>query len=255
MNQNQTIRVLLSGCGRMGRLVGEEAAENENFSPVYGVDAFLPDGLPFPVVGTFDAVDASFDVVIDYSNSAVFDALADFVQAQKKPLVLCTTGLSDAQLERVRQLAESVPVFFSANMSVGVYVLSAIAKKAAALLGTDFDIEIQEAHHRNKVDAPSGTALTLAREIQSARPDLDTLSLDRTAVRQKRSSREIGVSCSRGGSLPGKHTVMYAGEDEVLELTHTAYSPKIFASGALRAAAFLMGKPAGLYGMSDLLEI
>ena len=248
-------RILLSGCGRMGKLVADEAANFENLKTVYGVDSFLPDGLPFPVVADFESVDVPFDVIVDYSNPANFDSLLHFALAQKKPLVLCTTGLNEEMRQKVFAAAKEIPIFFSANMSLGIYVLTAVAKAASKMLGAGFDIEVQEAHHRNKLDAPSGTALQIAEALLQERDDLNTIVTDRYSSRQKRGDDEIGVSSLRGGSIPGQHTVTFAGPDEVIELTHTAYSPRVFATGALRAAAFLKDQAPGIYDMSHLLGL
>ena len=168
--------------------------------------------------------------------------------------MLATTGYSEEQLEQVRQAAQSIPIFRSANMSLGINVLIDLVRRAAALLGEDFDIEIEERHHRRKLDAPSGTALMLAEAAAGALPYEPSLVYDRHSVRKPRDRREIGMSSLRGGTIVGDHTVVFAGRDEVIELTHRAASREVFAAGAVKAAKFLAGVDApGLYDMSHLI--
>lgn len=246
------MKLILNGClGRMGRAVAAMAADR-GCDIVAGVDVAAGDAA-FPVYNTFADCPAA-DAVIDFSNPAALEAELAYVTAHKLPLVLCTTGLSDQQMAAVKQAAQVVPVFFSSNMSLGVAVLSALTKKAAAVLGDTFDIEIVEMHHNQKVDAPSGTALMLADAAKAGLSYEPEYTYDRHTRRQKRGKQEIGIASLRGGTVVGEHSVYFAGEQEVITLSHSAGSRSVFASGALTAAAFIVGKPAGLYSMENILE-
>ena len=194
------------------------------------------------------------DAVIDFSNPAALEAELNYVTAHNLPLVLCTTGLSGHQMAAVNQAAEVVPIFFSSNMSLGVAVLSALTKKAAAVLGDTFDIEIVEMHHNQKLDAPSGTALMLADAAKAGLSYEPEYTYDRHSRRQKRDKKEIGIASLRGGTVVGEHSVYFAGEQEVITLSHSAGSRSVFAGGALTAADFIVGKPAGMYSMEDILN-
>lgn len=195
------------------------------------------------------------DALIDFSHPAALTGLLDFCVGRKLPAVLATTGYSEEQLAQIGQAAKSIPIFRSANMSLGVNVLMDLVRRAAALLGEDFDVEIQERHHRRKLDAPSGTALMLAHAAASALPYEPEHVYDRHSVRKPRDRREIGISSLRGGTIVGDHTVVFAGRDEVVEISHHAASREVFAVGAVKAAKFLAGVDApGLYDMSHLIE-
>lgn len=245
------MKLILNGClGRMGRAVSE-LAPTRDCTVVAGVDVAAGD-TAFPVYGDW-ALCPDADAVIDFSNPAALEAELAYVTARGLPLVLCTTGLSAEQLAAVEAAAQSVPVFFSSNMSLGVAVLSALTKKAAAVLGDDYDIEIVEMHHNQKLDAPSGTALMLADAARDGLSFEPEYTYDRHTRRQKRDKKEIGIASLRGGTVVGEHSVYFAGEQEVLTLSHSAGSRSVFAAGALTAARFLQGKPAGLYTMEDIL--
>lgn len=247
------MRILLCGCsGRMGRAVAAKA-EGEH-TVVAGIDT-RPAELAFPVYETPADCTEQADVIIDFSSPAALAQELAYATSHNLPLVLCTTGLSAEQLDSVRLAAEKIPVFFSSNMSFGVSVLAALTKKAASLLGDSFDIEILEMHHNQKLDAPSGTAVMLADAAEAGLSYSPTYVYDRHQRRQKRDPHEIGVSAIRGGNIVGEHQVYFAGQDETVILTHRAGSREVFAAGALRAAAFLQGKPAGLYSMDDMLEL
>ena len=194
------------------------------------------------------------DVVIDFSNASAVDALLEICADRKLPCVLCTTGLSDAQLELVKKDAQKTAILKSANMSMGINVLLKVLRDAAPILSAaGFDMEIVEKHHNQKLDAPSGTALALADDInEAAGGDFDYV-YDRSTRREKRPQKEIGISSVRGGSIVGDHDVIFAGKDEVVTFSHTAYSRAIFGKGALEAAKFLAGKGAGMYDMSDVI--
>ena len=247
-------RIIMHGCGgRMGKMITSLAAEEESVKIVAGVDVYDP-GLGYPVYASMEECTEEADVVIDFSNAKAVDGLLDACVAKQLPLVLCTTGLSEAQLAKVEEAAGKVAVLKSANMSLGVNVLLKLVADAAKILaGSGFDMEIVEKHHNRKVDAPSGTALALADSLNEAMDGQYHYVYDRSQVRQARDPKEIGISAVRGGSIVGDHDVIFAGQDEVVTLSHRAYSRAVFGKGALEAARFLAGKPAGRYEMSDVI--
>ncbi len=218
-----------------------------------GIDPNPAATSPFPVFATPEECTVQADVMIDFSHHSALPALLEFAEERHLPAVICTTGHTEEELARLTRAAERIPVFYSRNMSLGINLLMALCRRAAAALGTDFDVEIVEKHHRNKLDAPSGTALMLADAVASADEEPHPLTFDRTARRAVRPSGEIGISSVRGGSIVGEHEVIFAGKDEVITLSHAAMSREVFATGALRAAAFLVGKSAGRYDMDDLI--
>ena len=244
------IKVLMHGCnGKMGQVVSRMVDETEGMELAAGVDRFLGRENPYPV---FESVE---DVVIDFSNAAAVDDLLEACAKKGLPVVLCTTGLSEEQIAKVKKTSEKVAVLRSANMSLGVNLLMKLLKDASKVLApAGYDIEIVEKHHNQKVDAPSGTALALADSINEAMDNVYSYTYDRSQERKKRSDKEIGIAAVRGGTIVGEHEVIYAGEDEVIEFKHTAYSKAIFAKGAVSAAAFLAGKEPGLYDMSDVIQ-
>ncbi len=245
------MKLILNGClGRMGRAVTELAIARDH-QVVAGVDVATGESA-YPVQPDWADM-PSADAVIDFSNPGALAAELEYVTAHNLPLVLCTTGLSEEQMAAVHKAAETVPVFMSSNMSLGVAVLSALTKKAAAILGDSFDIEIVEMHHNQKLDAPSGTALMLADAAKAGLSYDPVYTYDRHTRRQKRDKKEIGIAALRGGTVVGEHSVYFAGEQEVVTLSHSAGSRSVFASGALTAARFLMGKPAGMYSMEDII--
>ena len=249
-------KIIISGCcGHMGRVVAGICANDPDVEVVAGID-LLPQPMDgFPVFSTPAACAVEADAVIDFSHPAALDGLLDFCAARRLPIVLATTGYSEEQLARIGEAAKSVPVFRSANMSLGINVLMDLIRRAAALLGEDFDVEIEERHHRRKLDAPSGTALMLADAAAQALPYEAEYVYDRHSVRKPRDKREIGISSLRGGTIVGEHTVVFAGRDEVIEISHHAASREVFAVGAVKAAKFLAGVDApGLYDMSDLIN-
>ena len=207
----------------------------------------------YPVYKSFDELKETADVIIDFSTASAIDSLLDYCEKTHTPLVLCSTGLSEAQLDRVERLAKVSAVLVSANMSLGINVLLKLLKSVTkTLYENGFDIEIVEKHHNQKLDAPSGTALALADVMKEELDDI-SYNLDRSKVRKKRERNEIGISAVRGGTIVGEHEVIFAGTDEVIEIKHTAYSRAIFAKGAMSAAKFLSGKSAGKYSMSDVI--
>ncbi len=246
------MRIILNGCmGRMGHAVAEKAAAAGD-TIVAGVDIMGGDAA-FPVYTAIAACTEAADVVVDFSNpAALADELA-YVVEKGLPLVLCTTGLSAEQITAVNEAATKTPIFFSSNMSLGVGLLAALTKKAAAVLGDTFDIEIVEMHHNQKLDAPSGTALMLADAAKEGLSFEPTYTYTRHDRRQKREKNEIGVAALRGGNIVGEHQVHFCGQDETIVLTHRAGSRGLFAGGALAAASFLVGKPARMYSMEDMM--
>lgn len=247
--------IILCGCGgHMGRAVAEAAAA-AGHRIVAGIDRCTDGSFPFPVYPTAEAATEKADVLIDFSHPSALRGVLAAAVARQLPAVIATTGLDDAQIAAIRETATKIPVFFSSNMSVGIAVLAALTKKAAAVLGGDFDIELVEMHHNRKLDAPSGTALMLADAARQGLAHPVEYVYDRHDRRQKRAPEEIGISSVRGGNIIGEHQVIFAGGDEVLTLTHRAQSRSIFAAGALRAAAFLLEQPAGLYTMDALVQL
>ncbi len=249
------VRILLHGCcGRMGHMIAEMAAKDEGVSIAAGVDARGEQYADFPVYHSLEEVKEEADVCIDFSTAAAVPALLEWCQETKTPVIVCTTGLSVEQTEELHAVSDQVAVLKSANMSVGINLIEQILKEAAPkLLAAGFDCEIVEKHHNQKLDAPSGTALALADAVnESAGGDYEYV-FDRSTRREKRPKKEIGISSVRAGSIVGDHDVIFAGQDEVITFSHTAYSRAIFAKGAVEAAKFLAGKPAGFYDMQDVL--
>ena len=249
------IKIILHGCcGRMGHIITEICEKDENTQIVAGVDAFGDAYAGYPVFRALsDCPEA--DVVIDFSTASAMDGLLAYCSEKKLPVVVCTTGLSEEQMEVLHKTADSIAVLKSANMSVGINLLEVlIAQAAPKLAAAGFDIEIVEKHHNQKIDAPSGTALALADAANSALGNEYEYVYDRTVRREKRAVKEIGISAVRGGTIVGDHDVIFAGQDEVITLSHRAYSRAVFGKGAVTAAKFLAGKKAGFYTMGDVLS-
>ncbi|TCL58915.1 dihydrodipicolinate reductase [Kineothrix alysoides] len=248
-------KVIMHGCnGKMGRTITEIIAADEGIEIVAGVDSFDEEINSYPVFSNIELCDVEADVIIDFSNAKAIDGLLDYCEQRKVPCVLCTTGLSEAQLDRIKEVAKEAAMLKSANMSLGVNMLLKLLKEAAGILApAGFDIEIVERHHNLKVDAPSGTALALADSINEELGNEYEYVYDRSARREKRPRKEIGISAVRGGTIVGDHDVIFAGTDEVITFSHSAYTKAIFAKGAVQAAKFLAGKPAGLYDMSHVI--
>lgn len=247
-------KMIISGCcGHMGRVVADICNSDPSVEVVAGFD-ILGYSDEFPVFANPALCSVPADAVIDFSSPAALTPLLEYCVNRHMPVVLATTGYSEEQLAQIKQAAQSIPIFRSANMSLGLNALLELVRQAAALLGIGYDVEILERHHHRKVDAPSGTALMLAAAAASALPYEPEFTFDRHTVRKARDCREIGISSVRGGTIVGDHTVIFAGHDEVIELTHHAASREIFASGAVRAAKFLTTLSApGSYDMSDLI--
>lgn len=249
------VKVIMHGCnGKMGQTISSLIAADEEIEIVAGVDAKDEGKNPYPVFASIQECTAVADAVIDFSVAAAVDALLDYCVEKKVPCVLCTTGLSEAQLEKVKEVSKQVAVLKSANMSLGINMLLKLLKEAAKTLApAGFDIEIVEKHHNQKLDAPSGTALALADSINEEMEQAYAYVYDRSQVRQKRDAKEIGISAVRGGTIVGDHDVIFAGADEVVTFSHRAYSKAVFGKGAIQAAKFLKGKPAGMYDMADVI--
>ena len=248
-------RVIRHGCnGHMGRVITGLCREDENIEIVAGIDLY--DGIQndYPVFANLRDCDVEADVIIDFCNAKAVDGLLDYCRETKMPVVLCTTGLSDEQIARVSEVSKETAILRSANMSLGINTLMDLVKKATAVFAeAGFDIEIVEKHHNQKLDAPSGTAIALADAINEELNNEYEYKYDRSQERKKREKKEIGISAVRGGNIVGEHDVIFAGTDEVITIQHTAYSKGVFGKGAMEAAKFLKGKPAGLYDMKDVI--
>lgn len=249
------IRVLMSGCnGKMGQMITGLVKEDEQVEIVAGIDTYTGISNTYPVFKSFTDCDVEVDVVIDFSNAAALEGLLAYCISKQVPAVICSTGYSEEQLQKIKEASEKVAILKSANMSMGINLLLKLLKDAAKVLASaGYDIELVEKHHNQKLDAPSGTALALADSINDALNNEYNYVYDRSQVRQKRDSKEIGISAVRAGTIVGEHEVIFAGTDEVIEFKHTAYSRSVFGKGAVEAAKYLAGKPAGMYDMSDVI--
>lgn len=249
-------RIIMHGCnGRMGQFIARLAEKETDMEIVAGVDVSNHIQNEYPVFSSIADCDVEADVVIDFASAKAVDALLDYCVAKKLPCVLCTTGLSGEQLKKVKEASRETAVLKSANMSMGINLLLKLLREAAPVLAAaGFDIEIVEKHHNQKLDAPSGTAVALADAVNGALDNAYEYVYDRSARREVRPQKEIGISAVRGGTIVGDHDVIFAGTDEVITFSHRAYSREVFAKGALLAAKFLAGKPAGYYDMSDVIE-
>lgn len=249
------IRVIMHGCnGRMGQVISGLIAADADVELVAGVDAHDDGHNPYPVFGEIEKCDVEADCIIDFSAAPAVDKLLDYCVDKKVPCVLCTTGLSEEQLAKVAEVSKEVAILKSANMSLGINLLIKMLKEATGVLApAGYDIEIVEKHHNQKLDAPSGTALALADSINEELNGEYEYVYDRSTRREKRPDKEIGISAVRGGTIVGDHDVIFAGMDEVITFSHTAYSRAVFGKGAVQAAKFLAGKPAGMYSMADVI--
>jgi len=247
-------RIILSGAsGRLCSVIARMCAERDDCEVVCGVDIAEKNDGGFPVYKDFSAIKEEADVIIDCSHHSIIQAIMDYAKGKNLAVVVCTTGHTDDEDDLIRQAGEAVPVLKSRNMSLGINLLSELVKKAAAALGEDFDIEIVEAHHNKKLDAPSGTALMLADAAAEVREESEYV-YDRHSVRKQREKREIGFSSIRGGTIVGEHSVIFAGQDEVITLSHSAGSRDLFAQGAIRAALWLAEQKKGFYTMADVIS-
>lgn len=248
------IRIILNGCnGKMGRVISRIVDEQDTCTIVAGIDINTDIPNSYPVYKTPSECEAEADVIIDFSHPSALCALLDYAEGKNLPVVIATTGLSDEQKQELQERSKNIPIFFTANLSLGINLLIALAQKAAVLLEDSFDIEIIEKHHNQKVDAPSGTALAIADGISEVLKNPPEYVYDRHSYRRKRKKTEIGLHAVRGGTIVGEHSVIFAGNDEVIELKHEAASKEVFAVGSVKAACFMAGKPAGMYTMKDLV--
>ena len=249
-------KILLCGAGgRLGGFIADAAKQDPDFEIAAGVDINGAEKAGFEIYRSPADFPGTADVLVDCSHPSALRGILDYALPRSLPLVLCTTGYSEEQTEAVRRAAETLPVFRSANMSLGIALLTALVEEVAGVLGAGYDIEILERHHRRKLDAPSGTALMLADAARRAQGGSAEYVYDRHERRRERPRGEIGISSIRGGTIVGEHEVIFAGNDEIIELKHTAQSRAVFAEGALRAARFISERTApGLYGMDDLMK-
>lgn len=249
------VKIIMHGCnGHMGQVISGIVEKDPDAEIVAGIDIADQGKNSYPVFTDIDACQVEADAIIDFSSAKATDKLLEYSAARQIPVVLCSTGLSQEQLAKVEETSRKVAVLKSANMSLGINTLLKLVQDAAKVLAAaGFDMEIVEKHHRLKLDAPSGTALALADSINEAMDNQYHYVYDRSQRREKRDAKEIGISAVRGGSIVGEHEVIFAGQDEVIEFKHTAYSKAIFGKGAVEAAKYLAGKPAGRYDMSDVI--
>ena len=249
------VKIIMHGCnGHMGQVISGIVEKDPDAEIVAGIDIEDQGKNSYPVFTDIDTCQVEADAIIDFSSAKATDKLLEYSAARQIPVVLCSTGLSEEQLAKVEETSKKVAVLKSANMSLGINTLLKLVQDAAKVLATaGFDMEIVEKHHRLKVDAPSGTALALADSINEAMDNKYHYVYDRSQKREKRDDKEIGISAVRGGTIVGEHEIIFAGQDEVIEFKHTAYSKAIFGKGAVEAAKFLAGKPAGRYDMSDVI--
>lgn len=249
------VKMIMHGCnGHMGQVITELAAKDGDIEIVAGIDIVDNRDNGYPVFTDIWACDVKADVIVDFAAAAAVDALLDYSGEKGIPVVLCTTGLTEEQIAKMKETSKKVAILKSANMSLGINTLIKLLKDAARVFGTaGYDIEVVEQHHRLKVDAPSGTALALADSVNEALDNSYTYVYDRSGRREKRPDKEIGISAVRGGTIVGIHDVIFAGTDEVITFNHTAYSKTVFAKGAIEAGKFLAGKSAGMYDMADVI--
>lgn len=248
-------RIIMHGCnGKMGQVITGICKEDAAVEIVAGIDVIDNKDNGYPVFTDISSCDVEADVIVDFAAAVAVDKLLKYAEDKSIPVVLCTTGLSPDQLSKVAFVSEKVAILKSANMSLGINTIMKLLKDAIGVFGpAGYDVEIVEKHHNLKVDAPSGTALALADSINEASNNQYEYIYDRSQTRNKRDKKELGISAVRGGTIVGEHEVIFAGIDEVIEIKHTAYSKSVFAKGAVEAAKFLAGKPAGMYNMSDVI--
>lgn len=248
-------KIIMLGCnGRMGQMITDMVKQDDECTIVAGIDIVDNRDNGYPVYTKLADCDVEADAIIDFTSATDFESRMDYAVDKQIPIIECSTGLSEEQMDYLKKASEKVAVLKSANMSLGINLLMKLLKEAAVkLAGDGFDVEIVEKHHNQKLDAPSGTALALADSINEAMDDRYEYIYDRSQVRQKRDKKELGISAVRGGTIVGEHEVIFAGTDEVITFKHTAYSRAVFAKGSIAAAKYLKGKAAGLYDMSDVL--
>lgn len=249
------IRIILNGCnGRMGKTITETLSGNENMKITVGIDKGTSMKSEHTnIFSSITEVTSEADVILDFSSPESLDALLEYATVKKLPLVLCTTGYTELQYELIRKTSSVIPIFHSGNMSLGINILNAVLRNITPVLFGDYDIEIIEKHHNQKIDAPSGTALLLANTIKTSIDEKTDFIYGREGLK-KREKTDIGIHAVRGGSIVGEHEVIFAGKGEIIELKHTALSREVFAVGAVKACQFIVGKDPGLYNMDDVLS-
>ena len=248
------LKIIISGInGRLGSVIHRVADDREDIQVVAGVDISDNGENTVPVFANFQELAVKGDVIIDASHPSALAGLLDYAVKNGVPAVLAATGYSEEQETMVDEAARTIPIFRSANMSIGVNLLAQLATACAKVLGNDFDIEIVEAHHNQKLDAPSGTAKMLAKAVEAGLDFTPEYVYERESKRQKRDHKEIGMHAIRGGTIVGEHEIIFAGRDEIITISHSARSKEIFAVGALNAAKFIADKDAGRYAMPDMI--
>ena len=250
------VKAMIRGCnGRMGQMITSLVADDDEIEIVAGIDVYDKQQNDYPVFKTFADCTVKADVIIDFASVNDFESMLEYAEKTSTPVVVCTTGLSPEQVTEVHKSSEKVAMLRSANMSLGINMLLKLLKEATrTLVPANFDIEIIEKHHNQKLDAPSGTALALADSINEELDNQYKYQYDRSKVKKKRDKKEIGFSSVRGGTIVGEHDVIFAGTDEVITFSHSAYSRAVFGKGAIQAAKYLAGKKPGFYSMSDVIE-
>ncbi|MFT3983991.1 MAG: 4-hydroxy-tetrahydrodipicolinate reductase [Lachnospiraceae bacterium] len=249
------VTIIMHGCnGRMGQIISGIVAEDKEARIVAGVDINDVQKNDYPVFKSIEDCTVKADAVVDFGAVSAIGGLLNWCVEKQVPVVVCTTGLGETEIDQLNAASEQVAILRSANMSLGINMLMKLVKEAANVLApAGFDIEIVEKHHKMKVDAPSGTALALADSINEARGNEYSYVYDRSQASNVRGEKELGISAVRGGSIVGEHDIIFAGQDEVITFSHSAYSRAIFGKGAVQAAKFLKGRPAGLYTMNDVI--
>ncbi|MBR1796672.1 MAG: 4-hydroxy-tetrahydrodipicolinate reductase [Clostridiales bacterium] len=249
------VNIFLNGCcGRMGRAVSAMALESDEYTIVAGADIIDNNGFSYPIFRSVQECTVDFDVIVDFSTATGVPAVIDGALSKNKPLVCCTTALADTTVAMLNDASKTIPVFKSANMSVGMNVLIGLVKQAAKTLYPGYDIEILEEHHRRKLDAPSGTALMIADAINASVEDDLEYVFDRHSEKKARGDKEIGFSSIRGGNIVGEHEVYFISDEETVKISHSAKTRDAFARGALAAARFVKDRKPGLYSMDDVIS-
>ena len=239
----------------MGQAITRTCELKDDLFVVAGVDQVKKEGTSYPVYQNAHDVNEAVDIIIDFSHPSALEGILSYAVAKNLPIVVATTGLTEDHKKLMEKASQSIPVLLSANMSLGINLLLDLVKRATKMLHGTFDIEIVEKHHNQKIDAPSGTALAIADAVNSALSGNQMKYVyDRHSTMQKRTRDEIGIHSVRGGTITGEHTILFCGNDEMIEIKHTAFSKDLLAEGALKAAAFLADKAPGYYKMQDIFE-
>lgn len=249
------VSVVISGAnGKMGRVINSIISARTDCNVIAGIDLVTEKYSDFPIYSKFSELTENPDVIIDFSHPSVLDGLLEYCLSTGTAVVIATTGYSDEQIAKIKKAAEQIPVFFTFNMSLGINLLIKLAKTAAEVLGDQFDVEILEKHHNQKIDAPSGTAIMIANSVNEVLNNRCQYVYDRHSQRKKRDKNEIGIHSVRGGTIVGEHDIIFAGRDEVITLSHSASSKEVFAVGSVNAAVFLAAQKPGIYDMAALLN-